>query len=60
MQAKTGRQRWFLLDALRAMTVIRGPEMSVNYRNRIKRGVIMASGPRVSAKDLELEQEKIW
>jgi two-component system NtrC family response regulator len=48
----------FAPDALRAMTRYSWPGNVRELQNRVKRGVIMASGPRVSAKDLELEQGK--
>ena len=48
----------FAPDALRAMTRYSWPGNVRELQNRIKRGVIMASGTRVSAKDLELDQGK--
>ena len=48
----------FAPDALRAMTCYSWPGNVRELQNRVKRGVIMASGTRVSAKDLELEQGK--
>jgi two-component system NtrC family response regulator len=46
----------FAPDALRAMTHYSWPGNVRELQNRVKRGVIMASGTRVSAKDLELDQ----
>jgi two-component system, NtrC family, response regulator len=46
----------FAPDALRAMTRYSWPGNVRELQNCIKRGVIMASGTRVSAKDLELDQ----
>lgn len=46
----------FAPDALRAMGRYSWPGNVRELQNRIKRGVIMASGTRVSAKDLELNQ----
>jgi two-component system, NtrC family, response regulator len=46
----------FAPDALRAMSCYSWPGNVRELQNRIKRGVIMASGTRVSAKDLELDQ----
>jgi two-component system, NtrC family, response regulator len=48
----------FAPDALRAMTRYSWPGNVRELQNRVKRGVIMASGTRVSAKDLELDQGK--
>ena len=48
----------FAPDALRAMNRYSWPGNVRELQNRVKRGVIMASGSRVSAKDLELDQEK--
>jgi two-component system NtrC family response regulator len=48
----------FVPDALRAMTRYSWPGNVRELQNRVKRGVIMASGTRVSAKDLELDQGK--
>jgi len=48
----------FAPDALRAMTRYSWPGNVRELQNRVKRGVIMASGARVSAKDLELDQGK--
>jgi len=45
-------------DALRAMTHYSWPGNVRELQNRVKRGVIMANGTRVSAKDLELDQEQ--
>jgi two-component system NtrC family response regulator len=46
----------FAPDALRAMTRYSWPGNVRELQNRVKRAVIMASGSRVAAKDLELEQ----
>jgi two-component system NtrC family response regulator len=46
----------FAPDALRAMSRYSWPGNVRELQNRVKRGVIMASGARVSAKDLELDQ----
>jgi two-component system NtrC family response regulator len=46
----------FAPDALRAMSRYSWPGNVRELQNRVKRGVIMASGSRVSAKDLELDQ----
>jgi two-component system NtrC family response regulator len=48
----------FAPDALRAMGRYSWPGNVRELQNRVKRGVIMASGSRVSAKDLELDQGK--
>ena len=48
----------FAPDALRAMTRYSWPGNVRELQNRVKRGVIMASGSRVSAKDLELDHGK--
>jgi two-component system NtrC family response regulator len=48
----------FAPDALRAMTHYSWSGNVRELQNRVKRGVIMASGTRVSAKDLELDQGK--
>jgi two-component system NtrC family response regulator len=48
----------FAPDAVRAMTHYSWPGNVRELQNRVKRGAIMASGPRVSANDLELDQEK--
>jgi two-component system NtrC family response regulator len=48
----------FAPDALRAMNRYSWPGNVRELQNRVKRGVIMASGSRVNAKDLELDQEK--
>jgi two-component system NtrC family response regulator len=48
----------FAPDALRAMSRYSWPGNVRELQNRVKRGVIMASGSRVSAKDLELDQGK--
>jgi len=46
----------FAPDALRAMTHYSWPGNVRELQNRAKRGVIMASGSRVTAKDLELDE----
>jgi two-component system, NtrC family, response regulator len=46
----------FAPDALRAMTGYSWPGNVRELQNRVKRAVIMASGSRVAAKDLELAQ----
>ena len=48
----------FAPDAMRAMGRYSWPGNVRELQNRVKRGVIMASGTRVSAKDLELDQGK--
>jgi two-component system, NtrC family, response regulator len=48
----------FAPDALRAMNSHSWPGNVRELQNRVKRGVIMASGSRVTAKDLELQREK--
>jgi two-component system, NtrC family, response regulator len=48
----------FAPDALRAMSRYSWPGNVRELQNRVKRGVIMASGSRVSAKDLELDRGK--
>jgi two-component system, NtrC family, response regulator len=48
----------FVPDALRAMSRYSWPGNVRELQNRVKRGVIMASGSRVSAKDLELDHGK--
>jgi two-component system NtrC family response regulator len=48
----------FAPDALRAMNRYSWPGNVRELQNRVKRGVIMAGGSRVSAKDLELDAEK--
>lgn len=48
----------FAPDALRAMNGYSWPGNVRELQNRVKRGVIMASGSRLSAKDLELDNEK--
>jgi two-component system, NtrC family, response regulator len=54
--AQSGRNKLvFAPDALRAMTRYLWPGNVRELQNRVKRGVIMASGSRVTAKDLELE-----
>jgi two-component system NtrC family response regulator len=48
----------FAPDALRAMNRYSWPGNVRELQNRVKRGVIMASGSRVNAKDLELDNGK--
>jgi len=48
----------FTPDALRAMNSHSWPGNVRELQNRVKRGVIMASGSRVTAKDLELQRDK--
>jgi two-component system, NtrC family, response regulator len=55
--AQSGRTKLvFTPDALRAMTRYSWPGNVRELQNRVKRGAIMASGSRVTAKDLELDQ----
>jgi two-component system, NtrC family, response regulator len=54
---QTGRTKLvFAPDALRAMTRYSWPGNVRELQNRVKRAVIMTSGARVTAKDLELEE----
>jgi two-component system, NtrC family, response regulator len=48
----------FAPDALRAITRYSWPGNVRELQNRVKRGVIMGSGSRVSAKDLELHDDQ--
>src|SRR5213596_340688 len=48
----------FAPDALRAMSCYSWPGNVRELQNRVKRGVIMASGSRLSAKDLELGRDR--
>jgi two-component system NtrC family response regulator len=48
----------FAPDALRAMNSHSWPGNVRELQNRVKRGLIMASGSRVTAKDLELQRDK--
>jgi two-component system, NtrC family, response regulator len=48
----------FAPDALRAITRYSWPGNVREVQNRVKRAVIMASGSRVTAKDLELQQSQ--
>ena len=48
----------FAPDALRAMSRYSWPGNVRELQNRVKRGVIMASGSRVTSKDLELERDR--
>jgi len=54
---QNGQKIVFAPDALRAMSRYSWPGNVRELQNRVKRGVIMASGSRVSAKDLELDQD---
>src|SRR5437870_13126631 len=46
-------------EALRAMSRYSWPGNVRELQNRVKRGVIMSSGSRVTAKDLELERDQV-
>jgi two-component system, NtrC family, response regulator len=48
----------FAPDAMRALTHYSWPGNVRELQNRVKRAVIMASGSRVTAKDLELQQSQ--
>ena len=48
----------FAPDALRAMARYSWPGNVRELQNRVKRAIIMTSGSRVTAKDLELEQDQ--
>lgn len=55
--AQTGRRKLvFAPDAVRAITRYSWPGNVRELQNRVKRAVIMTSGARVTAKDLELER----
>jgi len=54
---QNGQKMVFAPDALRAMNRYSWPGNVRELQNRVKRGVIMAGGSRVSAKDLELDQD---
>jgi two-component system NtrC family response regulator len=57
--AQSGRTKLvFAPDALRVMSRYSWPGNVRELQNRVKRAVIMASGSRVTAKDLELEQHQ--
>jgi two-component system, NtrC family, response regulator len=57
--AQSGRTKLVLTpDALRAITRYSWPGNVRELQNRIKRAVIMASGSRVTARDLELQQSQ--
>src|SRR5438045_3636898 len=57
--AQSGRTKLvFAPDALRAMTRYSWPGNVRELQNRVKRGVIMAGGSRLTAKDLELDQDQ--
>jgi two-component system, NtrC family, response regulator len=49
----------FAPDSLRAMSRYSWPGNVRELQNRVKRGVIMSSGSRVTAKDLELERDQV-
>ena len=56
--AQNGRTKLvFAPDALRAITRYSWPGNVRELQNRVKRGVIMASGSRLNTKDLELDQD---
>jgi two-component system NtrC family response regulator len=55
--SQNGQKMVFAPDALRAMNRYSWPGNVRELQNRVKRGVIMAGGSRVSAKDLELDQD---
>jgi two-component system, NtrC family, response regulator len=56
---QSGRTKLVLTpDALRAITRYSWPGNVRELQNRVKRAVIMASGSRVTAKDLELQQSQ--
>jgi two-component system NtrC family response regulator len=55
--SQNGQKMVFSPDALRAMNRYSWPGNVRELQNRVKRGVIMAGGSRVSAKDLELDQD---
>jgi len=57
--AQSGRTKLvFSPDALRAITRYSWPGNVRELQNRVKRAVIMVSGSRVTAKDLELQQSQ--
>src|SRR5438128_8294479 len=57
--AQNGRTKLvFAPDALRAMSHYSWPGNVRELQNRVKRAVIMAGGSRVTAKDLEVDQEQ--
>jgi len=57
--SQNGRTKMvFAPDALRAMSRYSWPGNVRELQNRVKRGVIMTSGSRVAAKDLELERDR--
>src|SRR5581483_4218954 len=57
--SQNGRTKMvFAPDALRAMNRYSWPGNVRELQNRVKRGVIMASGSRITAKDLELERDQ--
>jgi two-component system NtrC family response regulator len=57
--SQNGRTKMvFAPDALREMSRYSWPGNVRELQNRVKRGVIMARGSRVTAKDLELERDR--
>ena len=57
--AQNGRRKLvFAPDALRAITRYSWPGNVRELQNRVKRGVIMANGSRLTGKDLELDREQ--
>ena len=57
--AQNGRKKLvFAPDALRAIARYSWPGNVRELQNRVKRGVVMANGSRLTAKDLELGQEQ--
>jgi two-component system NtrC family response regulator len=57
--SQDGRSKMvFAPDALRAISSHPWPGNVRELQNRVKRGVIMASGSRVTARDLELQRDK--
>ena len=57
--AQSGRTKLvFAPDALRAMSHYSWPGNVLELQNRVKRAVIMASGSRLSRRDLELDQDQ--
>jgi two-component system, NtrC family, response regulator len=53
-----GAKMAFAPDALRAISRYSWPGNVRELQNRVKRGVIMASGSRITANDLELERDR--
>jgi two-component system NtrC family response regulator len=57
--SQNGRTKMvFAPDALRAMSRYSWPGNVRELQNRVKRGVIMTGGSRITAKDLELERDR--